>query len=529
MSKKENQSSEHQVDIILEALPVCIIVSQVADGKIVYVNSQTAQLFGKSAQELIGRQTPDFYVNPADRQQLLAAIQRDKRVSNYEMHLKKGDGTPFWAAISAEMIDFKGTPCLLVGLMDISARKQAEEALSKSDKNYRQLYNLFSDGLVSVNMDGYITECNPAFEKMVGYSLAELRQIRFPDLTPPQWHAMENKILADQALTRGYTDFYQKEYIHKNGTIFPVELAVYTQNDDQGNVIGFWGFIRDISARKRVETESERRRLMLQAVLDNVPMGIFMIDAAGKTMLANKSAQAMLGRGISPDATPEELGQVYNAYRYGSPELYPTAQMPLVRGLSGEAAHVDDMEIHRPDGSTLLLEVFGVPITNAQGQITASLAIFQDITERKQTEFERAHLQAEIIEAQQHALKELSTPIIPIMDRIIVMPLIGSIDTMRAKDITRALLRGISEYRAKIVILDITGVPIVDSGVANHLNKTIQAARLKGARTIVTGVSDAVAETIVDLGIDWSAIETLRDLQTGLVAALNSLGIKLSQ
>ena len=111
----------------------------------------------------------------------------------------------------------------------------------------------------------------------------------------------------------------------------------------------------------------------------------------------------------------------------------------------------------------------------------------------------------------------------------LVMPLIGSIDTLRARDIPRVLLAGIREHRAKVVILDITGVPIVDSGVANHLNKTIQAARLKGARTIVTGLSDAVAETIVDLGIDWSGIKTLADLQTGLRAALNSLGLKLTK
>ena len=71
--------------------------------------------------------------------------------------------------------------------------------------------------------------------------------------------------------------------------------------------------------------------------------------------------------------------------------------------------------------------------------------------------------------------------------------------------------------------LNVTGVPIVDSGVAAYLNKTIQAARLKGARTIVTGVSDAVAETIVDLGIDWGDIETLRDLQTGLGSAITQI------
>ncbi len=142
--------------------------------------------------------------------------------------------------------------------------------------------------------------------------------------------------------------------------------------------------------------------------------------------------------------------------------------------------------------------------------------------ELKREQEESVRLQQEVIEAQRRAIEELSTPIIPVLEGVIVMPLIGSIDTLRARDVTRSLLSGIREHRAKVVILDITGVPVVDSGVAAYLNKTIQAARLKGARAIVTGVSDAVAETIVDLGIDWSGIETLADLQTGLRAALGT-------
>jgi anti-anti-sigma regulatory factor/HAMP domain-containing protein len=129
---------------------------------------------------------------------------------------------------------------------------------------------------------------------------------------------------------------------------------------------------------------------------------------------------------------------------------------------------------------------------------------------------EQERLQQEIINSQHRVIQELSTPVIPITDQVIVLPLIGSIDSMRARDITRALLAGISQHNARAVILDVTGVKIVDTGVANHLNKTIQAARLKGAHTIVTGISDAVAETIVDLGINWRGVETVNDLQTGL-------------
>jgi anti-anti-sigma regulatory factor len=142
---------------------------------------------------------------------------------------------------------------------------------------------------------------------------------------------------------------------------------------------------------------------------------------------------------------------------------------------------------------------------------------------------QQASMQQEMIAAQQRVLKELSTPIIPVLDQVIIMPLIGAVDSLRAKDLTRALLAGIQTYQAKVVILDITGVSIIDSGVANHLNKTIQTARLKGARTIVTGVSDAVAETIVELGIDWSDIETRRNLQSGLMSALESLGYRIHQ
>jgi DNA-binding LacI/PurR family transcriptional regulator/anti-anti-sigma regulatory factor len=148
---------------------------------------------------------------------------------------------------------------------------------------------------------------------------------------------------------------------------------------------------------------------------------------------------------------------------------------------------------------------------------------------------ERERLQQEMINAQKRAIQELSSPVIPVMDAsggaggIIVLPLIGSIDSMRGRDITRSLLAGISQHKAKVAIIDVTGVPIIDSGVANHLNKTIQAAQLKGTQTIITGISEAVAETIVDLGIDWSGTITLSDLQTGLRAALAGMGLQIAK
>ncbi len=180
--------------------------------------------------------------------------------------------------------------------------------------------------------------------------------------------------------------------------------------------------------------------------------------------------------------------------------------------------------------------LYGALLLEARERAEAALEIAYVDVERQVAErtaelaretAERERLQQEVIEAQQATLRELSSPVIPVMDRIIIMPLIGSIDSMRARDIMRALLRGIREHRARFVILDVTGVSLMDTGIVNYLNKTIQAARLKGAQVIVTGISDMVAESIVDLGIDWDAVETLADLQTGLRVALGKLGKRL--
>jgi PAS domain S-box-containing protein len=301
------------------------------------------------------------------------------------------------------------------------------------------------------------------------------------------------------------------------------------------------------SELKRAEEtlwEGEKR---FRSIAETASDAIIIFDAYENIFFWNQAARDIFGywggetRGelLASILSPE----FHELFRREMKNVISTGESDLV-GRPVEAVGV------RKDGSELPLEL-SLATWKTKEEVFFTV-IARDITDRKQAEEalanayaeveqrvdertaelrqsleERERLQQEVIDAQKLALQELSTPIIPIVDRILVMPLIGTIDTRRARDIMRTLLAGIREHRAKVVILDVTGVPIVDSGVANHLNKTIQAARLKGARTIVTGISDEVAETIVDLGIDWTWVETLSDLQTGLLVALDSLGFKL--
>lgn len=131
------------------------------------------------------------------------------------------------------------------------------------------------------------------------------------------------------------------------------------------------------------------------------------------------------------------------------------------------------------------------------------------------------------INLQQDAIRELSTPVLQIREGLLILPIIGMIDSQRAKQLTDGLLRSIRANRARMVVMDITGVAAVDSKVANHLIQTIAAARLMGSTVIVTGLSADVAQALVALGVDLGKISTTGDLQSGLEEAERMLGYRV--
>jgi rsbT co-antagonist protein RsbR len=132
-----------------------------------------------------------------------------------------------------------------------------------------------------------------------------------------------------------------------------------------------------------------------------------------------------------------------------------------------------------------------------------------------------------VISQQQAAIENLLTPVLRLRGGLLLLPLIGVIDSDRARQVMEGLLDAIREFRAQAVVMDITGVAAVDSKVANHLIQTVDAARLLGATVIVTGMSPSIAQTIVTVGVDLSQIRTVGDLQGGLDLADRLLGYRV--
>jgi rsbT co-antagonist protein RsbR len=132
-----------------------------------------------------------------------------------------------------------------------------------------------------------------------------------------------------------------------------------------------------------------------------------------------------------------------------------------------------------------------------------------------------------IIRQQQEAIRELSTPVLQVRERLLILPIIGVLDSQRARQLTEQLLRGIRDNRAKVVVIDITGVPTIDSTVANHLVQTVEASRLMGASVIITGLSSEIAQTLVTIGVDLSKVNAVGDLQGGIEEAERLLGYEV--
>ncbi len=134
-----------------------------------------------------------------------------------------------------------------------------------------------------------------------------------------------------------------------------------------------------------------------------------------------------------------------------------------------------------------------------------------------------------IIRQQADAIRELSTPVLQVRERLLILPIIGVLDDQRADQLTEQLLGGIRRHRAKVVVIDITGVPEITAEVANHLVQAVDASRLMGAGVIITGLSPEIAQTLVTIGVDLTKMNTVGDLQGGIEEAERLLGFRVTR
>jgi rsbT co-antagonist protein RsbR len=196
---------------------------------------------------------------------------------------------------------------------------------------------------------------------------------------------------------------------------------------------------------------------------------------------------------------------------------------------SGQPRLGYETELPHHDGGTWWISEYNVPYRSADGTVTGLVGVAIDITARKVAEEALRHNEAQLREiiTQQDQLietiKALASPVLPIEDQILVLPLVGHIDSARGEQILNAMLTSVQQYSAAWLIIDITGVPVIDTAVAHHLLQAARGVSLLGAHCMLVGVSPEIAQTLVQLGVDLSTFTTLSNLQMGIAYARSQL------
>jgi rsbT co-antagonist protein RsbR len=253
--------------------------------------------------------------------------------------------------------------------------------------------------------------------------------------------------------------------------------------------------------------ELEKNSRLLRIIIENLNICVWAIDSNG--VFTYHDGKGLAAAGLKP-------GQFVGKNVF---DLYPgnEGNEPLRQALAGKVSHGIN-EAH--DGITW--ENWHLPVRDEEGKVTSVVGVTLNIEESKSTERELL-AKIDLIQKQQEVIRSLSTPIIQVWDRVLTLPMIGVVDSMRASDVMDNLLREVVRVRARFAILDLTGVEVVDTATAAHLLSLIQAVKLLGADGIITGLRPSIAQTIVSLDIDMTDITTLATLQDALKLCMRRL------
>jgi rsbT co-antagonist protein RsbR len=400
----------------------------------------------------------------------------------------------------------------LVVAVDVTTRKAAEEALQEANQRLTAIKEEMPEAFFRLDRDWRFVYVNHQAEPLLGRPVSELLGTNiweeFPEAVDTPFHQHYHTAVQTQRPVT-FEQFYPplNRWFEVHAAPASDSLSVY---------------FHDVSERKRGELAAREQAELFQMVIDQMSDGVILASPDGQFRIFNRAARHQFGP--APKHPIPEDSPDYGIYRADQRTLFPRDELPVFRAVRGEATRDVELFVRHaeaPDG--VWITVNGRPLFDGEGRVTGGLVVCRDDTERKRGAAERARLQEEIIQFQSAVLRELSTPLIPISDEVVVMPLIGSMDARRAEQMMETLLEGIARNRARVAILDITGVPVVDTQVADALLRVAQSARLLGTHVVLTGIRPEVAQTLIGLGTSLDGITTRGTLQSGIAYAMGQV------
>ena len=262
-------------------------------------------------------------------------------------------------------------------------------------------------------------------------------------------------------------------------------------------------------------------RLLVENVKD---YAIVMIDPQGYVVTWNAGAQKI--KGYTAD---EIIGKHFSIFYTKEDVAQGKTEKELSMALK-DGRYEDESWRVRKDGSRFWANVVITPLRDERGVLRGFGKLTRDLTERRKAEEIKAQNAAnEALSRRANEILEIATPVVQVWEGVMLAPLIGSLDSQRTQQLMEKLLESIVDTRSSVALIDITGVPSIDTQTARHLVEAVSAVRLLGADVILTGIRPAIAQTLVHLGVDLSGVATRSSLSSGLRVALEIVGLRVSE
>jgi len=392
--------------------------------------------------------------------------------------------------------------------------EEAYAASARSEQRYRALYECTPVMMHSIEAEGRLIAVSDLWIAKMGYTREEVLGRKSTEFLTEESRRFAVEHILPEFFRAGLLKDAPYQFVKKSGEIMDVLLSATSEKDEEGRVIRSLAVLIDVTERVKIERELREGEERYRRLVEMAPIA-FGLHQRGMIRYLNPAGLKMMGA-----TSPEQLIDK-PAIEFVHPDSRATVAARMRRMLeTGEAEAMVEERWLRLDGSTMEVETTATPIPYEGGG--GIQVVFHDVSARKRAEEaqRQSALQQEIIRAHEEALRALSTPIIPVRRGVLVMPLVGKIDEVRAAQILEALLAGVTTHRASFVILDVTGVPEADAGVADALLRAARAVRLLGARVILTGICPAIAQTLVQMGVGLEGLVTLATLEAGIAHAM---------
>ena len=373
--------------------------------------------------------------------------------------------------------------------------------------------------IIEFSPDGTILRANDRFLAAVGYTLKEIQGkhhrlfVKGEDAAKPEYQNFWAGLAAGTAQSGRFPR------LAKDGTTIWLEASYTPVLDGSGKTLSVIEVAHDITEARRLALANEAKLTALER-----STAVIEFDPDGNILQANALFLAAVGYVES-----EVVGQHHRMFL--TPEYEKSAEYAgFWRALAAGELKSGQFERVARGGKSVWLEATYNPIFDVEGRVVRVVKIATDITEKveaariTEAALDKAREAERIREELDRTLQEMSTPVMPIWDAILLLPLVGVVDSARTDDVMRKTLERISETRSKVFIMDISGVPAVDTAVANQLLKITKATQLMGCETIISGLSPAIARTMVDLGVDVGEVRTTATLRDAFALSLRKVG-----